>query len=362
VLGDLDHAPILFRRTELTSPLPAPDTGGRIEDLRRIVNVTEADLPLFVGWLLAVLFDIPRPILFLTGEQGTGKSTAAKNTAQLVDPSPAPLRAGPRDIEGWIVAAAGSQVVALDNVSTIAEWLSDALCRASTGEGLVKRALYTDSALSVIAIRRAVILTSIDAGALKGDLGDRLVPVELERITDNRRRTEEELAAEFAQLQPRLLGALCQLAADVLEVLPAVSVARLPRMADFGRILAALEHVTGWHSLDDYRTACQQVAADVVAGGPLASALIEFTVARMTWTGTATELLDMLNPYRPDGARWPKTARTLSGALTRLAPALRTQGVRLTRERSIDHASKRYLTLSADAADAAPHLIVRNLN
>jgi hypothetical protein len=232
-----DAPPITFRRTELTAALPLPVRGGDLASLRHLLNATDDAWPLLVGWLVAVLFDVPRPLLFLTGEQGTGKTTAARNIAQLVDPSPAPTRAAPRDLDAWVTAAAGSQVVALDNLSTVPDWLSDALCRAATGEGMVKRALYTDDGLAVLAFRRAIILTSIDAGALRGDLGERLVPVELERIRTEQRRTDADLAADFANLHPQVLGALFTLTAQVLAALDHVHVADLPRMADFGRIL-----------------------------------------------------------------------------------------------------------------------------
>ena len=51
-----------------------------------------------------------------------------------------------------------------------------------TGDGLVRRKLYTDSDLAVLAFKRCIVLTSIDHGALRGDLGDRLLLVDLERI------------------------------------------------------------------------------------------------------------------------------------------------------------------------------------
>ena len=74
----------------------------------------------------------------------------------------------------WAVTASASLVVALDNVSTVPEWLSDALCRAVTGDGLTSRALYSDADVSVLTFRRVLAMTSIDAGALRGDLGERL--------------------------------------------------------------------------------------------------------------------------------------------------------------------------------------------
>lgn len=347
-----DSPPITFRRTELTAPLPVPVLGGDLASLRHLLNATDDAWPLLVGWLVAVLFDVPRPLLFLTGEQGTGKTTAARNIAQLVDPSPAPTRAAPRDLDAWVTAAAGSQVVALDNLSTVADWLSDALCRAATGEGMVKRALYTDDGLAVLSFRRAIILTSIDAGALRGDLGERLVPVELERIRAEQRRTDADLAADFAQLHPEVLGALFTLTADVLAALDHVHVADLPRMADFGRILAALDHVTGWKALDLYRAAAEQVAADVVQGDALAMAVLELVAATTEgrWHGTPTELHRALEQHRHDASAWPKSPKALSGQLTRLGPALRSQGVTVTRERTD---TQRTLTLTDSGTDDA---------
>lgn len=332
VVGPTD---VTFRRTELTSALPIPVADGTsLEDLRDLVNVADAAWPLLVGWMVASYLDVPTPLVLFTGEQGTGKTRAAKTMANLIDPSPAPVRAAPRDVESWIIAAAGSHVVAVDNLSTIADWLSDALCRAATGEGLVRRQLYTDGGLAVTSFRRRIILTSIDAGALRGDLGERLLPIELERIAPDRRRTDAELDAMFTARHAGILADLFDLVAAVLARIDTVTVPELPRMADFGRVLAALDVLLGWETLKAYQVAVDEVAVDVVNGDPLASAVVDLLERDRVFVGPAAQLLKDLHPWRPDAGPWPKTPKALSGSLSRLAPALRTVGIVFDRSKA----------------------------
>ncbi len=345
----VDRSPVVLRRTALTGELPDPVGGGSLDELRYLLPVTDRTWPLLVGWLVAALVpDIAHPVLALMGEQGSGKSTAARYLVGLVDPSPAPLRTAPRDVESWAVAAAGSWAVALDNLSGIAPWLSDALCRAVTGDGMVRRALYTDAGLSVLAYRRAVILTAIDAGALRGDLADRLVRVEVDRIGPADRRTDSDLDARYAEARPRLLGALLDLLADALDVLPTVALAELPRMADYGRLVAAVDHVTGMDGLARYLALGADLAEDVIDADPAAAAMRAHAVRRHTWTGTTADLLAEITPTCPRKEwphGWPTTARALAGVLRRDAPALRAVGVTVTWHRRTS--TGRTLTLSA---------------
>jgi hypothetical protein len=135
----LETSPVMFRRTALTDPLPTPQRGGSLDDLWALLNVTLADRLLLLAWLvMALIPDRPCPVLLLTGEQGSAKTSGAKLCAALID-SPDALRAPPRDLEGWIVAADASHIVGMDNVSRVSEWLSDAVCRTVTGEALVRR-------------------------------------------------------------------------------------------------------------------------------------------------------------------------------------------------------------------------------
>lgn len=324
----VDVVPVLFRRTQLTGALPEPQPGGALADLWRLLNVTPSDRPLVLAFLVAALLpDVPHPVLALRGEQGSGKSTATRTLAALLDPSPAQVRKPPRDVDGWVTAASGSWVVGVDNVSTVSEWWSDALCRAVTGDGDVRRRLYSDADLAVFSFRRVVLLNGIDLGAVRDDLAERLLTVELHRIGEGGRRLDAELAAQWTSAHPRILGALLDLAAQVLDVLPRLHLARLPRMADFARVLAAVDHVLGTDGLAAYVGQAGDLAADAVDSDPVLSAIA--AAVRGTWTGTAAELLVLItedDDKRRVPKDWPKDPRALTGLLRRRGPSLRRLG------------------------------------
>ena len=258
--GVLDRSPVLFRRTATTGSFQVPERGGNLAEFRQLLNVTPESWPVLLGWQISALMpDIEHAILLMGGQQGTAKTTTAKILINNFDPSPAEVRSQPRESEQWAITAAGSWGIAIDNISHISDWWSDALCRAVTGDACVRRRLYTDGDQVVMAFRRVVLLTSIDAGALKGDLGDRVLLVDLEPIPDAARRYKSEIESEYKAAQPRICGALLDLLAEVLTELPSVELEQLPRMADFARVLASMDRVLNrrgdWGDGSDAKTA-----------------------------------------------------------------------------------------------------------
>jgi hypothetical protein len=332
-----DTAPVLFKRTALNGPLPDPARGGSIASLWRWLNVAVADRALVIAWLLAALFpDIPHPVLGIFGEQGTGKTTAAKILAALLDPGPVLARKPPRDAESWVTAASGSWLVAIDNLSDIPPWLSDSLCRAVTGDGDVRRKLYTDGELAVFSYRRCVILNGIDTGAMQADLADRMLPADLEVISAQARRTEEELWPAWHEAHPAILGALLDLAAEVMARLPSVQLESKPRMADFARIVAAADLVLGTNGLVRYMSRAADLAADGLSGDSFAVRIQElFTISE--FDGSSAKLLELLTPSLAPGERlpkdWPKDGQAVTTRLRRIAPAFRKLGWAFTDSR-----------------------------
>ena len=133
----IDNPPVRFRRAAGMKPLPQPTKGGSVETLRSFLNVqSDDDFVLVVAWALAVLRNRgPYPILVLSGEQGSAKSTFASILRALLDPNTAPLRALPREDRDLFIAASNGHVLAFDNVSGLPAWISDTLCRLATGGG-----------------------------------------------------------------------------------------------------------------------------------------------------------------------------------------------------------------------------------
>ncbi len=342
----VDKSPVLFRRTALTSALPAPESGGDLRSLARLLNLTDESWPLVLGWLIAAFLpDIPHPILMFGGEAGSGKSTAARMVLGLFDPTSAPLRSQPADVEQWALAANGSWGVGIDNVSAISQWWSDSLCKAVTGDGWVRRKLYTDGELSVVAFRRVVMLTSIDAGALRGDLGDRVLLCDLERIPDDKRRGETELDAIYEQHRPLIFGAILDLLSQVLRMLPSIRMNAGPRMFDFARVLAAIDKVRGTDALATYAGQRERIAADVIEADPVAKAIIGLVERHGDWSGTMTGLLTAITP-NPTPRFWPGTPRALAGRIKRTAPALRATGIEVERgERDSGRKRERMVTV-----------------
>lgn len=327
--------PVKFRRTKGMLPLPLPVRGGKVEELRRFVNAgSEETWRLMVGWLVATFFPKgPYPLLSLHGEQGSAKSTTNRVLRALVDPNKVALRAEPREERDLMVAAKNGHVLAFDNLSHVRPWLSDALCRLSTGGGFGTRALYTDDEEALFDAQRPVILNGIEELATRSDLLDRTISVDLPTIQPDRRRPEAAFWAAFEAARPRILGALLDVVSAALRNLPGVRLERLPRMADFALLVTAAEPALGWPGgafMDAYDSNREEANSLALETSPVPTALLKLMAKQEQWVGTAGELLDRLNRTRGVDTTqrgWPKKGHTLSGMLRRLAPNLRGAGL-----------------------------------
>jgi hypothetical protein len=157
-------------------------------------------------------------------------------------------------------------------------------------------------------------------------LADRIVKVSLDRIDEEKRVDEEELDQAWEAAYPSVLNGLLAVSAGVIGVLPSVRLASKPRMADFARILAAVDQLLGTNGLGRYAEQARSMAEDSLSSDPLIARMKE---ARLEFTGKAAELLTKVTPdidrWRPP-KNWPKDPRAVTSILRRNAPALRKTG------------------------------------
>jgi hypothetical protein len=334
----VSNPPVHFRRTAGMRPLAVPAGGGDYRELRGLLNArSDRDWVLMIGWLLCSFRPVgPYLILVLQGEAGTAKSSAARMLRSLIDPSVAPLRSAPSNEDDLLIAAKNAWIVALDNLSGISHWLSDALCRLATGGGLSKRKLFTDEEEIIIEAVRPLVLTGIEDLAAREDLGERSINLVLSPIPRETRRNERSLEAEFRKAQPQILGSLLDAVACALRHIDEVSLERPPRMVDAIEWVTAAESNLGWpqgtfqKAFEDSQTDATAVCLETDL---LAAAINELLAEYDQWSGTCSELLAILNarntPELQKSKNWPHSPRSLSGRIRRLAGALRSSGIEI---------------------------------
>ena len=334
----IENPPVRFRRSAGMRPLPEPRSGGSIEVLRSFLNVqSDNDFVLAVAWALAVLRNRgPYPVIVLSGEHGSAKSSFCNILRLLLDPNTAPLRALPREDRDLFIAASNGHVLAFDNVSGLPTWISDTLCRLATGGGFAVRQLYTDQDEVLFDAARPVILNGIEDIVTRPDLADRAVLLTLEPIPEEKRRPEAELWADFEAERPRILGVLLDAVVEGLRRLPDTRLEKLPRMADFALWVTACESAL-WPAGTFWTAYCGNrdgAVEGVIDADPIAAAVRSMMAARAVWTGTASALRSALAEAAGEQAArsktWPDNPRALAGRLRRAATFLRKIGIEIS--------------------------------
>ncbi|RLB77961.1 MAG: hypothetical protein DRH24_15250 [Deltaproteobacteria bacterium] len=331
-------SPIKFVRHPGMAELPKPVKGGSFDDFRKFLNIeSNEDWVLIIAWIIGAMKKSgPFPILCLHGEQGTGKSFTAKLIRELVDPSTVALQSLPRTERDHVINAKKTWLLNYDNLSGIRNDLSDALCRTATGGGFRTRKLRTDTDEILFSSVRPMMMNGIVDVALRNDLADRSLIINLPLISE--RLAEKEIYKKWVALKPGILGAFYTAVSAALKNYHNVKLEKLPRMADFAIWVSAAEQALPWESgsfIMEYGNNRKRLKANTIEADLVALAVVKMVgnVSSHEWTGTATELLKTLEHYNDftDSANWPKQPNALSGRLKRIAGALRDKGIETKR-------------------------------
>jgi len=358
--------PVSFVRDKATLPLPCPQKGGSIEELWRFLNVTDPDhRSVLVAFMVHSFFpEGPFPILSFSAEQGSGKSTACRVIQSLIDPRKAGLRTLPREERDLAIACANGWLLGFDNVSAIPDWLSDALCRVSTGSGFATRTLYSDQEETLIEVKRPILLNGIGSFISRPDLMDRSIVIELSHLTGDR-MLENEFWSLFRLRKPSLFGALCDLLSGVLRVMAKTDCKTELRMADFVKTGTACEQVLGWNPggfEGSYRTLLHHLTAEIL-DDPIVSAIDTILEqGAECFSGTYKELLSRIKRTVPEGERdprWmPQNPKGLANKLKRLAPTLRQHGFRIE---TGDHSRQGWTVIISKEKENAVTMVTQSL-
>lgn len=313
--------------------LPVPVDGGTREEFASLLSLApdSREFRLIWGWLVASVFDdVARPLLWMTGEQGAGKTTRALMVLGLIDPAQA-LGGNPgRNERDDSTAAANSFVLSYDNLQEISAATSDWICRLVTGVALTRRALYTDDGTVTSVLKRTALATSINLPyGLGPDAVERLISVTFPRIPEAERATERGITRRYRAAKPALFGALLRDISGVLANLDDAEkdTRNLPRMADYAATLIALDTATGGKFADAYLAAAESALVDRVNDDPFLTAVVDIAAERGKWHGRPRALARLARNRIPDLSVKIPGERGVNKALRNAATALRAVGL-----------------------------------
>lgn len=227
-----DQPNVPFVRTGAMRPLPEPAKGGKIQDLKRVLNVRSSDFVLCVAFELQALNpEGPYPTLNAFGEPGDGKSYICNALQRIVDPNSLGIRKISK-VEDLLIAARNNRILAFDNMSWISNEISDTFCMLATGIATGKRTNYTDDEEFAFSAMRPVIFNGIPGELTeRSDLADRVIKLHIPPMAE--RRGPSEMEREFLEVWPGVLGALLDGLVGAIRDWQSIKVPNPAHMMDF---------------------------------------------------------------------------------------------------------------------------------
>ncbi|MBI4639919.1 MAG: hypothetical protein HY731_04455, partial [Candidatus Tectomicrobia bacterium] len=355
--GIVGDPPLLFRRYDHQQAQVNPIPNGDIHKILDFVSVADDQHKLLLLVYLVTCFvpDIPHPLPILHGPQGSAKTTTFRLLKRLIDPSIVDILSFPKDINELIQKLSHHWTAYFDNVTRLPDWISDALCRAVTGEGFSKRQLYTDDDDVLYSFKRCLGLNGVNVAAHRPDLLDRAILFELSRIPPDKRRPEQAIWRSFEHAREVILGGVFDLFSEAIKHMQTINVSQLPRMADFTLWGCAIAEALGEGQeafLTAYFKNLKIQNEEVLQSHPVAQVILTFMQDRTVWKGTPSTLLEELNmladtlKINTNARDWPKAANSLTRRLNEIKANLQDEGIMIdTTGRADDSTRTRQITI-----------------
>lgn len=230
----------IFRRTQSSFEQAKPtfDDPSALDRLAELLRIKDKEV--FKVHLTSFLLEgASVPIMVFDGAAGSMKTTITAAIKRIIDPNGAGTDDNCTSMtnqnDNLIVQLYNRYMSAFDNVTKITHEVSDILCRAITGSGNQKRALYSNSDEAILNFRSKLVLNGIVLNPDFPDLLDRIITYERIPLGENDRLTEQEFQEKFRALLPPVLGQIFTLIQKSLSTYHAVKQEIRPktRLADF---------------------------------------------------------------------------------------------------------------------------------
>jgi len=335
---DIVNPPVLFRRYAHQKAQVEP-VQADINDYKHLLlkyfNLKdEHDKTLLLVTVVTFLIpDIPHPVWVPYGPPGSTKSTMLRIIKELVDPSRLRDLAFPSDHQQFVQQMSHHYFCSYDNVSRLAPWISDALCRCITGTGFSKRKLYSNDDDIIYNFKRCLGINGINIVPRNADLLERSILSGLSK--PHTYIPEGEFWKQFQKDKPRILGALFTIISKVLAM-EKMGPACGARMADYlmwGQAVAQVLSYGANAFKNAYFKNCETRNIEALEAHPVGPA-IQALMRRMNgWKGKPSQLLTKLEEIAEDekistrNGRWPKSPSALSRRLNEVKVNLEDVGI-----------------------------------
>ena len=343
----VNKPPILFKRFKHQRAQVTPAPSGDVSKIFKYIPIKQNPLLFLVLLCCYFIPSIPRPMLVIYGEKGSGKTTTSEFMKSLVDPSALSTLTLKNDERDLLVNLVQHHFLVFDNATYINEATSNELCRAVTGGGNQARKLYSDDDAVIFNFQRCVLLNGVSNIVTRSDLLDRSVLIEIERLKEYRQIAA--IRADFKRDKPEILGGIFGIISSAMQIFPHVNLDSHPlngclRMNDFsawGYALAeAIEVDSGEKFLKEYAANKITQNDEAINSDPVAFLVIEFMRGRESWSGTATNLYSELtfiaseNKISTRGKSFPQDPARLSKRLNGIKSNLEMAGVNFEKSKS----------------------------
>jgi len=323
----------IFKREKHQVPQEIPKFvgGEKLSQLFGIFNFDKENKLLCMVWLVsAFVYKMPHALLIVVGEKGSSKSTFVKLLKKLVDPSVIETISLISNQNEFAQQLAHNYFVALDNISYLSPEISDMICRAITGDAHSKRKLYTNDEDFIYQFLRAISINSINPVVLRTDLLDRALTIKMQRISQEKRKTEKEINAFFDSRVGEVLGEIFEILSKALGKYEGIELTSIPRMADFAIWGEAIAQSMGYapsEFYDAYKKNLKNQTEDLLSLDPVVAQINSLLEKQNEWVGIMSELLDILTKDVVENIKFPKSHSALSRYLNSIKSNLEEMGI-----------------------------------